>query len=113
MFKVYAQCDLSQQNLNLADCYTAGIGSGRTVQEMFSNPTQLINLGVNTIFAVSGLILLVLLMYAGYLYIYDTAKGKEQAKEILTTALKGFVLMFSAYWIVQIIIALTGVNSLI
>lgn len=113
MFKVYAQCDLSNTNLNLADCYSAGIGSDKTVQGLFNSPTQLINLGVNTIFALSGLIILVLFMYAGYLYIYDTTKGKDQAREMLTTALKGFLLMFSAYWIVQIILSITGVTSIL
>jgi hypothetical protein len=113
MFKVYAQCDPSQENINLADCYTTGIGRTTTVQELYNSPAQLINLGVNTVFAISGLILLVLLMYAGYLYIYDTAKGKDQAREMLTTALKGFILMFSAYWIVQIVLTITGIDSIL
>jgi hypothetical protein len=115
MFKVYAAnpCNVQSDSLNLADCYTAGIGSGQTVQGLYSTPTQLINLGVNTIFALSGLIILVLFMYAGYLYIFDTAKGKDQARELLTTALKGFILMFSAYWIVQIVLAITGVDSIL
>ena len=113
MFKVYAQCDPSAANLNLADCYTTGMEAGsRPVSEVFTDPATLINILVSNIFLFSGLIFLVLLVYSGYLYISDTTKGKEQAQEIITNAMKGFILMFTAYWIVQIVISVTGVQSI-
>jgi hypothetical protein len=112
MSTAYANCDSSSGNLNLAECYTAGISSTQTVQSLFNSPAQLINLGVNTIFTISGLILFVLLMYAGYIYIFDTQKGKDQVNEMLGSILKGFLLMFTAYWIVQLILGITGVNTI-
>ena len=113
MFKVYAQCDPSAANLNLADCYTTGMAAGsRPVSEVFTDPATLINILVSNLFLFSGLIFLALIVYSGYLYIYDTTKGKDQAKEILTNAMKGFILMFTAYWIVQLVVSITGVQSI-
>lgn len=113
MFKAYAQCDPSAPNLNLADCYTTGMEAGsRPVSEIFNNPASLINVLVTNIFLFSGIIFLGLLVYAGYLFISDTTKGKEQASDVITIALRGFILMFSAYWIVQIVLAVTGVQSI-
>jgi len=108
-----ANCNPGQVNLDLADCYSVGINQETTVKSLYSTPADLINLGVNTVFALSGLIILFLIVYSGYLYIQDTSKGKDAAREVLTTAAKGFILMFSAYWIVQLVIAVTQVESIL
>lgn len=106
-------CDPGQPGLNLADCYTRGVTSQDTVQSLFDSPAALVNLIVEALFVFSGIILLGMIIYAGFLYIQDTSKGKDQAKDILTKALAGFVLMFSAYWIVQIVSAITGIDSIL
>lgn len=104
-------CDPSSAGLDLGNCYTVGIDQTTTVKSLFDTPADLVNLLVTNLFALSGLILLFFFIYAGFQYISDTSKGKDTAREILSTALKGFILMFCAYWIVQLAVFMTGVDS--
>lgn len=104
-------CEPGAAGLNLGDCYTTGIDQTTTVRSLFETPADLVNLLVANLFALSGLILLFFFIYAGFQYISDTSKGKDTAREILSTALKGLVLMFCAYWIAQLAVFMTGVDS--
>ena len=57
-----------------------------------------------------GFFVFILIIYAGFQFIKNTEKGKEEAKQIMTIAMTGLIVMFSAYWIVQIVQIVTGTN---
>jgi|SRR5579859_190999 len=98
----------SSQGLNLADCFA--LNDKQTVASVYSHPSDLINLLVKNVFIVAGIILFVMIIYSGYLFISGGTKGADQAKTVISTAIAGFLIMFSAYWIIQIIKLLTGAN---
>lgn len=108
--QVYAACNTGAANLNLADCLQLN-DSGETVSDVFAKPTDLINIIVNNLFVFAGVIFFLMIIFAGFRFIGD-AKGKEDAQKIVQTALIGFIIMFSAYWVVQIIKFVTGANIL-
>ncbi len=105
-------CDTSSPTLDLSKCLTLNNKTGTTVGDVYKNPAVLINLIVSNIFIAGGLILLVMIIYAGFQFISGGAKGAEQAKSVLTTAIMGFVIMFLAYWILKVISIITGANIL-
>lgn len=106
-----ASCNPGQAGLNLFDC--TGLGTGQSVADVYSTPAVLVNVIVNNLFVLAGIILFVMLFYSGFKFIQQGAKGKDEAKQIITTALVGMVVMFVAFWIVQIIEIMTGTNILL
>jgi len=107
--QAYAQCTPGQ-GVNLTECFSLGSGKG-TVGSVYSKPSDIINLLVNNAFVLAGIILFLMVIFAGFKFISNSSKGQEDAKNILTTAMIGFILLFSAYWIVKIILIITGQNT--
>ncbi len=62
---------------------------------------------------IAGVILFLLIIFSGYKFIRSGTKGKDEAKQILTAAVTGYVIMFAAYWIVQILEVVTGAEILL
>lgn len=106
--KVYAQCDGGAKGVNLGDCLQ--LSNGVPVSEVYDSPAFLVNLFVRNLFVIGGVIIFIMVFYAGFKFIQDDTKGKDEAKKILTAAIVGAITMFSAYWILQIVQVLTGVN---
>lgn len=107
----YALCDLSEKNLDLAECFT--LGTGKTVQEVYTDPATLVNLIVRNVFVLAGIILFAMILFAGFKFISGASgKAVEESKNILQTVIIGFLVMFSAYWIIQIIEVLVGTQIL-
>lgn len=106
--KVYAQCEPGGTNVNLGDCLL--LGDGQRVSEVYTSPAFLVNLIVRNIFVLGGIVIFLMIFYAGFKFIQDTTKGKDEAQKIMTAAIVGAITMFSAYWILQIVGVLTGVN---
>ena len=104
-----AQCTPGAAGVNLTDCLLLN-DKGETVKDVYSTPTSLINLLVPRVFIVAGIILFFLIIYAGFLFITGEVKGKDKALELGKTAAMGFLIMFCAYWIVQIIKLITGAD---
>ncbi len=92
--------------INLTDCFA--LNEKQNVVDVYKDPATLINMLVPTLFLASGFICLGMIMFAGFQAITGGTKGLEQAKKILVNALIGFVVMFAAYWIVQIVKIFTG-----
>ncbi len=77
---------------------------------------QLVSIIISTALVISGIILLFLFVFAGISIIAGSgnqnpeqmAKGRQAA----TTAVIGFIIIFTAYWIVLLIGRLTGINLL-
>lgn len=66
------------------------------------------------VFIISGIILLLLLLFGGLTTIInaDNPEAQDKGKQAITSALIGFLIIFASYWIIQIIQVLTGVNIL-
>lgn len=99
-------CNIGDSNLDLGECFL--LNETQTVGSVYNTPTVLVNQVVSILFIAGGLVLFFMILYAGYLFITDDVKGVDKSKEVLQTALTGFIIMFCAYWIVQIIGYMTG-----
>ncbi|MCX6705128.1 MAG: hypothetical protein NT162_02210 [Candidatus Woesebacteria bacterium] len=77
----------------------------------------IISLFLNTAFVLSGLILLFFFIMGGIGMISSAGQSDpqkaEQAKKTITSAIIGFVIVFTSYWIVKLISSLLGISNLI
>ncbi|SRR3989339_726273 len=62
------------------------------------------------VFVAGGLILFVMLVAAGFQYLTSAgeAKAAESAQKKITSALLGFVILFIAFWLTQLLSGLFG-----
>ena len=74
----------------------------------------ILSAAVPLILAFAGLGLLLMLISAGYTFLTSAgdAKKMEQGKQRLTNALVGFIIVFAAYWIVQLTGTIFGLESI-
>jgi hypothetical protein len=94
------------QGLNFSNIYS-NLGQNSTAPFQLSTTLTLgniINALILYLFPLVGLAMLLYLVYGGYQYMLSRGdpKAVEQAKSTLTTAIVGFIIVFAAYWIVQI-----------
>lgn len=89
------------------------ISEDKNVGNVYPDLATMINIIVPNIFLLAGIIFLFLLILGGFSIITsDSAKAVDEGKQKVTTALLGFLVMFSAYWIIQIVELLTGIAIL-
>lgn len=86
------------------------LGDSTPVEDVYKDPAFLVNLIVDNLFVFAGIIIFLLIFYAGFKFISQGVKGKEEAKGIISAAVVGLVLMFTAYWVLQIVKTLTGTD---
>jgi hypothetical protein len=79
-----------------------------TVSEAYKSPAALLNLIVTNVFIASGFVIMGMIMVAGFQALSGSSKGLEQAKKTALNTLIGFLVMFAAYWLIQILKAVTG-----
>jgi phage shock protein PspC (stress-responsive transcriptional regulator) len=112
-------CDPSSGNLNLVDCLILnpdgdGDGVATTVAGVYDTPAVIVNVIVRNLFVFGGMVLFFMIILAGFKFAMSPqSKGKEDAKNIIQGAGIGFLIMFSAYWIIQILEILTGIENII
>lgn len=107
-------CDPTSGKLNLVDCLILNPDKGNTVAGVYDTPAVLVNLIVRNLFVFGGAVLFFMIILAGFKFAMSPqSKGKEDAKTIAQGAVVGFLIMFSAYWIIQIIEILTGIGNII
>jgi hypothetical protein len=105
-------CNPGQEDgINLADCLK--LSDSTPVSERYDSVSFLVNLLVRNIFVVAGVVLFLMFFVAGFQFIAKGKEGAGEARQISTAAILGFVIMFSAYWIIQLVQYITGVNILI
>jgi len=97
---------------NLGDFFKLG-KTNQNVIDVYDTPASLLNIVVRNIFVIAGLLLFGTIIFAGFKIISGGSKGYEEAKNIITIAVTGFLIMFAAYWIVQIVEVVTGVPILL
>lgn len=92
---------LGQAGTNLI---SAGTSAG---VDQDTDLSAIIGIGIQTILAFVGLIFMVLMIYAGYLWM--TARGEEEqikkAQKIITACVVGLILVVSAFAITRLVIA--------
>lgn len=90
---------------SLADVFRPGPSTN-------TNVAGIINLVLPYVFIIAGLILLFVLISAGFGMMFGAGDEKKvaAAKAQLTNGIIGFVLLFLAYWIVQIVATILGIQ---
>lgn len=81
----------------------------------FDSLADIANAFVTPILTIAGIGLFLFIIIAGFKYMAsgDDPKAKDSAKGQITSAVVGFVLIFGAYWIVQIVAAIFGIETTI
>ena len=82
--------------------------------ELLSTPGGILSELLRFIFPIAGIILFIILLFAGIKIM--TGAGNSQAvesgKQMIISAAIGFVILFAAYWIAQLLQAIFGINIL-
>lgn len=94
--------------------YVDGLNSSLHLRSEVTSLDGLVNRIVPLFIVISGSILLIMLIYGGF-QMLTSAGNPEQAQQgqkRITTALIGFLLLISAYWIIQILEVVFGINIL-
>ncbi len=80
----------------------------------FASLGDLIGTAMPYVFAAAGLGLLLMLISAGFTFLTSAgdAKKLESGKGRLTAALTGFIVIFIAYWLVQILGTVFGIEGI-
>lgn len=78
--------------------------------DQFSTPGGIISQVIFFAFPLAGIILLVMLVWAGFEMVSGaTSKNAQEAgKQRATAAVLGFILLFVSYWIIRLVEAVTG-----
>ena len=80
----------------------------------FDTLSKFISPLIQNVFVLAGVILVILLIFGGVTYIINAGsgdkEGMEKGQNALTSALLGFIIIFVAYWLVQIIQYITGTH---
>lgn len=91
-------------------------GNGGSIGQTYTSFGPLINAILKNSLIVAGIIFLALLIFGGISMIASAgsndSKKAAQSKQAITSAIIGFVIVFSAYFIIQIIEVITGLNIL-
>ncbi len=107
--KINAQCNIGDKDLDLFQCIV--LKDGSLLKNVYTDPSVIINIIVRNLFTIVGFILFLYIIIAGYKLIgSDNSNSKQEASSQLTSAAIGFGIMFIAYWIVQIVKAVTGAD---
>lgn len=93
----------------IATTFGSPFGNGKTIGD-------LVSVGLGIAFVVAGIVLLVSFIIAGISLISGAGQNNpeklEKSKQALTSTVIGFVVVFTAYWIVKLIQQVTGVELL-
>ena len=104
-----ASADTQDVQIDLSEYLV--LSDGQRVSEVFDTPASMVNLLVRVVFVGVGLILFAMIVISGLAMISSgTSENKEKAKTTMTSALIGFLVIFAAYWILQIIKIFTGAD---
>lgn len=108
--KVLAACEPGSgaDGTNLIECFP--LGNNQQAVDVYNSPAVLVNLFVNLLFLGAGLLIFVWILYSAFKMISGKKKGFDEAKSTLTNAAIGLIVMVAAYWIVQLVATLTGLN---
>ncbi len=98
------------ETLNALNPLSVGGGDGT-----LNTPGAIISKAMRSfVFPIAGLILFVVLLLGGFQMLTGAAnsKGLEEGKQKITSAIIGFILLFAAYWIAQLLELIFGIRIL-
>ena len=90
-------------------------GRGSTVGASFPNFATLVSVLLKNLTAISGIILLCLLIAGGFIIMQSAGgdpKKAQQGQQLITNALTGFIIVICAYLIIQLVEIFTGLKIL-
>ena len=104
--------------MNIGDTLFNNIkGTFNPSDNSLTGVSGIVSLFLNAAFVLSGLILLFFFILGGIGMISSAGQSDpqkaEQAKKTITSALIGFVIVFTSYWIVKLIGQFTGMPDLL
>jgi hypothetical protein len=75
---------------------------------------NIVNSAILYLFPIAGFLLLIYLIYGGYQYLLSGGDPKsiDAGKKNITYAVIGFIIIFLAYWIVQIVGRILGIGAI-
>jgi hypothetical protein len=98
--------------VDIGDAFTLGEGGNKI--STLTSLSALIAPLIQNMFVLAGIIFLILLVFGGVTYIMNAGSGNQEAvekgKNALTWAIFGFIIIFAAYWTVQTVELITGVQ---
>lgn len=102
----------------LADLILPGPSGSLTIPDSVS--TKFPNVGsvvgeiMNYIYVIAGIVLLVVILSSGFTLLTSAgdAKAMEKGRKGLTNGITGFVIIFVAYWLVQIAGIIFGIEEI-
>jgi len=94
--------------------FTDGKGFTVTGKLKWTTFGDVINALMPYLFAIAGFGILLMLVFAGFSFLTSAGDPKkmESAKQRITNALIGFLLIFGAYWVVQIAGYMFGIKNI-
>ena len=107
------QC-ICQSQLDWNDLLQTSLPNFFSASGTYSRTGDIVSALVNYLFPIAGLLLMLYLLYGGFVFL--TSAGDPQkvqtAKGILTMAFIGFAIIFTSYWIVQIVSRVLGLPDI-
>lgn len=96
--------ELTQTRLNQLNPFVL-FGNSEVNANQLSTPGSILSRVLVFAFPLAGLILFVMLLWAGFEIVMGASNSKsiEAGKQRATTAVAGFALLFISYWIIQIV----------
>ncbi|MFA6518224.1 MAG: hypothetical protein WCV93_01050 [Candidatus Shapirobacteria bacterium] len=92
------------------------LGSGHTISSSYPNLAVLVSIILKNALTVAGIVFLALLIFGGLTFIINAGSGDSkktaQSSGAITNALIGFLVVFLAYFIIQIVEVITGLKIL-
>jgi hypothetical protein len=88
--------------------------SNSLLSAQLKTPGGIINQVLVFAFPAAGIILFLMIVWGGFEMVYSatSSKGKDAGKQRITAAIIGFILLFSAYWLAQLVQVIFGVKFL-
>lgn len=74
---------------------------------------NILSVAIPYLFGIAGFLLLLYLIWGGFSYMLSQGdpKAAESAKQKITNAVIGFVIIFAAYWLVQLLGMVLGIGQ--
>ena len=104
-------CNPGEGGVDLGICLR--LSDDTPIKNVYSQPAFLVNLIVRNLMILGGMMVLVLAIIVGYKYLTGGKKALQDINQIALWGLVGFLIMFGAYWIVQLIKLITGADILL
>lgn len=99
---------------SMLDNFNTAIFDGSAPDVSLTTPRGILGRLLPYLFTIAGLVLFVMIIWGGFEMLTGAAnpKSQEAGKQRITAAVIGFLLLFSSYWLAQIVQAIFGVSIL-